>query len=78
MRQIRRTPEAIAPPAKSRAADSKAVAGRTLQGHHQPLLLLNRQGDCLAAKLRAGRRRSSDAWDGVLRADAAYWKAGDL
>ena len=33
---------------------------------YHPLLLLNREGDCLAAKLRPGNGRSADDWDDLL------------
>jgi hypothetical protein len=57
---------------------------------YHPLLLFNREGDCLAAKLRAGNVHSADGWedmllpeierqqkqgkDVVFRADAAFAK----
>jgi len=57
---------------------------------HHPLLLFNREGDCLAAKLRPGNVHSSDDWEEqllpeierqqklgkevVFRADAAFAK----
>lgn len=33
---------------------------------YHPLLLFNREGDCLAAKLRPGNVHSADGWEGVL------------
>jgi hypothetical protein len=57
---------------------------------YHPLLLFNREGDCLAAKLRSGNVHSAEGWEGVLlpeierqqgkgkevafRADAAFAK----
>jgi hypothetical protein len=57
---------------------------------YHPLLLFNREGDCLAGKLRPGNVHSADGWEGVLlpeidwqqqegkqvmfRADAAFAK----
>ena len=57
---------------------------------YHPLLLFNREGDCLAAKLRPGNVHSADGWEGMLlpeierqqklgkevvfRADAAFAK----
>jgi hypothetical protein len=34
---------------------------------YHPLLLFNREGDCLAAKLRSGNVHSADNWEGTLR-----------
>src|SRR5450759_1695771 len=61
---------------------------------YHPLLLFNREGDCLAAKLRPGNVHSADDWEELLlpeverqqargkevvfRADAANAQAGDL
>jgi Transposase DDE domain group 1 len=33
---------------------------------YYPLLLFNREGDCLAAKLRPGNVHSAEGWDGLL------------
>ncbi len=33
---------------------------------YQPLLLFNREGDCLAAKLRPGNVRNAEGWEEVL------------
>jgi hypothetical protein len=33
---------------------------------HHPLLLFNREGDCLAAKLRPGNAHSADEWEELL------------
>jgi hypothetical protein len=33
---------------------------------YHPLLLLNREGDCLAAKLRPGNVHSADDWEELL------------
>ncbi len=62
----------------------------TLPTCYHPLLLFNREGDCLAAKLRPGNVHSAEHWDDVLlpeierqqkqgknvvvRADAAFAK----
>jgi hypothetical protein len=69
--------------------------GSTYNGHfestcYHPLLLFNREGDCLAAKLRPGNVHSADGWEDmllpeierqqklgkevVIRADAAFAK----
>jgi Transposase DDE domain group 1 len=61
---------------------------------YHALLLFNREGDCLAAKLRPGNVHSADDWEELLlpeierqqklgkevvfRADAAFAKPGDL
>ena len=70
---------------------------RIYNGHfestcYHPLLLFNREGDCLAVKLRPGNVHSAEDWDWVLlpevkrrqeqgkdlvvRADAAFAKPG--
>jgi hypothetical protein len=33
---------------------------------YHPLLLLNREGDCLAAKLRPGNVHSAEGWEELL------------
>jgi hypothetical protein len=43
----------------------------TYNGHFQstcyhPLLLFNREGDCLASKLRSGNVHSAEDWDELL------------
>ena len=59
-------------------------------GHYHPLLLFNRDGDCLAAQLRPGNVHSAEGWEKLLlpeidrqqrmgkeiafRADAAFAK----
>ena len=36
---------------------------------YHPLLLFNRDGDCLAAKLRSGNVHSADGWEDMLSGD---------
>jgi len=43
----------------------------TLPTCYHPLLLFNREGDCLAAKLRPGNVHSADQWDEVLLPEIA-------
>ncbi len=38
----------------------------TLPTCYHPLLLFNREGDCLAVKLRLGNFHSAEHWDDVL------------
>ena len=51
--------------------DASDVSGDAYNGHfestcYHPLLLFNREGDCLAAKLRPGNVHSAEEWDQVL------------
>ncbi len=71
--------------------DSGAYNGQFESTCYHPLLLFDREGDCVAAKLRPGNVHSADAWEAVLlpeierqqkarkevvfRADAAFAKA---
>ena len=70
--------------------ENSAYNGHFESTCHHPLLLFNREGDCLAAKLRPGNVHSADEWDELLlpeierqqklgkevvfRADAAFAK----
>ena len=70
--------------------ENSAYNGHFKSTCYHPLLLLNRQGDCLAAKLRPGNVHSADDWEELLlpeierqrklgkevvfRADAAFAK----
>ncbi len=70
--------------------ENSAYNGHFESTCYPPLLLFNREGDCLAAKLRPGKVHSADDWDElllpeierqqklgkevVLRADAAFAK----
>src|SRR5262249_50504368 len=70
--------------------ESRDVKGEVESNCYHPLLLFNREGDCLAAKLRPGHVHSAEDWDElllpeierqqklgkevVLRADAAFAK----
>jgi len=42
---------------------------------YHPLLLFNREGDCLAAKLRPGNVHSADDWDELFARDRAAAEA---
>ncbi len=49
--------------------------GSAYNGHfgstcYHPLLLFNREGDCLTAKLRPGNVHSADGWEGMLLPEA--------
>jgi hypothetical protein len=70
--------------------ENSAYNGHFESTCHHPLLLFNREGDCLAAKLRPGNVHSADGWEELLlpeierqrklgkevvfRADAAFAK----
>src|ERR1700681_1812733 len=70
--------------------ENSAYNGHFESACYHPLLLFNRQGDCLAAKLRPGNVHSADDWEELLlpeierqqklgkevvfRADAAFAK----
>jgi Transposase DDE domain group 1 len=70
--------------------EQSAYNGHFASTCYHPLLLFNREGDCLAAKLRSGNVHSAEQWDEVLlpeierqrqqgkdvvvRADAAFAK----
>jgi hypothetical protein len=70
--------------------EQSAYNGRFESTCYHPLLLFNREGDCLAAKLRPGNVHSADGWEELLlpeierqqaqgkevvfRADAAFAK----
>jgi hypothetical protein len=70
--------------------ENSAYNGHFESTCYHPLLLFNREGDCLAAKLRPGNVHSADEWEGLLlpeierqqgrgkevvfRADAAFAK----
>ncbi len=70
--------------------ENSAYNGHFESTRYHPLLLFNREGDCLAAKLRAGNVHGADAWEQMLlpeierqqkagkevvfRADAAFAK----
>jgi len=46
--------------------EQSAYNGHFASTCYHPLLLFNREGDCLAAKLRAGNVHSAEEWDQVL------------
>jgi len=46
--------------------EQSAYNGHFASTCYHPLLLFNREGDCLAAKLRPGNVHSAEEWDQVL------------
>jgi hypothetical protein len=46
--------------------ENSAYNGHFESTSYQPLLLFNREGDCLAAKLRAGNVHSAEDWEELL------------
>lgn len=48
--------------------ENSAYNGRFESTCYHPLLLFNREGDCLAAKLRPGNVHSADGWEDMLLA----------
>src|SRR5262249_12723623 len=70
--------------------ESRDVKGEVESNCYHPLLLFNREGECLAAKLRPGNVHSAEGWEELLlpeierqqrlgkevafRADAAFAK----
>jgi hypothetical protein len=46
--------------------EQSAYNGYFESTYHHPLLLFNREGDCLAAKLRAGNVHSAEGWEELL------------
>ena len=51
--------------------ENSAYNGHFESTCYHPLLLFNREGDCLAAKLRAGNVHSADDWEEVLLPEIA-------
>ena len=56
---------------------AKSISDRLLAEStcHHPLLLFNREGDCLAAKLRPGNVHSADDWEELLLPEIE-WQQG--
>ena len=51
--------------------EQSAYNGHYASTCYHPLLLFNREGDCLAAKLRPGNVHSAEDWDAVLLPEIA-------
>src|SRR5712691_6953162 len=51
--------------------ENSAYNGHFESSCYHPLLLFNREGDCLAAKLRPGNVHSADDWDELLLPEIA-------
>jgi Transposase DDE domain group 1 len=57
--------------------EQSAYNGHVASTCYHPLLLFNREGDCLTAKLRPGNVHSAEDWDQVLLPEVARQQKQD-